>query len=128
MMFYSHPFNTPCKFGPQVSMYNLNLLIFLQCKQAQDRAHMSQCSHPCWWGAECRELIAKKYSHCVDFYHLKRISCPHGKDCDLLENREHMTKFSHPGIKDIRIECKYGQYCFDTDVGHHQVSIVSVDN
>lgn len=93
MITFSHPFVTPCKYTPSCTITNPN--------------HLEEYAHVCEWGGACKDI--DDANHINNTIHIVNHNCT-AKNCTSI-SEDHLSTFSHPGVKDIRPMCKSGGNC-----------------
>ena len=101
-----HSFREPCPFTP----YNCPIYVnFIQNDNGtglrlEVQRHCFQFSHACPFGRQCRINDRKHYETTI---HIARQLCRYGDKCSKLIEENHLESFAHPGIRDIRLFCKF---------------------
>ncbi|CAF1607026.1 unnamed protein product [Rotaria magnacalcarata] len=115
----NHPFPSPCPFTPfHCRQYNS------LCETNNTRAlpidvqkHCLQYSHVCRYGRQCYETSDIHWKTTI---HVIRNICSLGDKCTKIDQDDHLTSFSHPGIADIRRLCPYqANACRDKQKPEH---------
>jgi len=100
---YIHPFLTPCEFTPY------HCIIHNQVSNENDHPHLTQFSHVCRFGTQCRNI--EDSNHTKTSIHIHRLHCKHESANEECLNEEHLNTFTHSNIRDIRYSCRYGSEC-----------------
>ncbi|CAF3596921.1 unnamed protein product [Rotaria socialis] len=115
----NHPFQSPCPFTPfHCRQYNS------LCETNNTRTlpidvqkHCLQYSHVCRYGRQCYETSDIHWKTTI---HVIRNICSWGDKCTKIDQEDHLTSFSHPGIVDIRRLCPYqANACRDKQKPEH---------
>eukprot|EP00002_Diphylleia_rotans_P016257 TRINITY_DN3162_c0_g1_i2.p1 TRINITY_DN3162_c0_g1~~TRINITY_DN3162_c0_g1_i2.p1 ORF type:complete len:1864 (+),score=286.85 TRINITY_DN3162_c0_g1_i2:1390-6981(+) len=105
---FQHKINKPCRDG--------HLCPFAY---ADGCDHNQKYSHPCRFGVGCRDLAQANSAHNKIYYHIPIPRCDQGRKCSLLQDIDHRHQYSHHGMPDILIPCRYGLTCRDIDNANH---------
>ncbi|CAF1219830.1 unnamed protein product [Didymodactylos carnosus] len=123
-----HPFRKPCSLTPYACKMFINYVqnnkdteistINTQEHESPEN-HILDYSHICPWGRNCNDTSER---HLLETIHVARIVCADKDKCSKLTNEEHMSTYSHPGIRDIRLLCRYSStQCRDLDKRDHYI-------
>jgi uncharacterized protein (TIGR02452 family) len=124
---YSHP-KKSCKFGVKCSDVSVDHQKFFShpylpiCKDGilcgnKEKKHREIFSHACLKGSTCIQI--NNPGHTINYLHLDLTMCHDGKECPLIRDREHLSKFFHPLDSQYKIPCKFGSNCLDTQYEHN---------
>ena len=102
-----HSFQEPCPFTPYNCSYFVTYSQATGGVSADIENHCLTFSHVCQYGRLCR---TKEDGHYGTFIHIARKVCPHDEKCSRITDESHLESFSHKGIRDIRLLCRYPGY------------------
>lgn len=91
---FLHPFNLPCKYGINCTNYT--------------QEHKATYSHLCNWGQNCVKLHDPEH---IKMYTHKKLPVCNDTFCNCTLDRFHRMEFSHVGMPDVMIRCKFGGDC-----------------
>ena len=117
-----HPFLTPCQRTPfDCSYYN-------ECITSTDnqsvsktaQQHCDEFAHVCAYGRNCSDQTSSHQSRSI---HIARQICSDDKQCNKLNDEEHLNSYTHSNILDIRPLCPHASQCPDRRKLKHPIHV-----